>query len=169
MKKIPMFNYVKVFILFAITVLVVLILAKNYKEKVQYDRANQDIMSFLSNIKYEELENYLVENHDGFIYMASSSDALLDSFEKELKDYILSDELEKIFVYLDSSEYSVDMYTKLQNSFFSSDLSKQVTLSDQPNVFFVKDGKIVAILYATPTTITLGDVKNFVNMNEVKE
>ena len=169
MKKIPMINYVKVIVLSFVTILVVLMLSNNYKKRIQYERANQDVMGFLSNVKYEELSNYLVENHDAFIYMASSSDVSLDNFEENLKEYILNEDLEKYFVYLDSNGYTSDMYKNLQNSFFSSDLSKQVTLSNYPNIFAVKDGKIVAILYETASDITLEDVMTFVSMHEVIE
>lgn len=169
MKKIPMANYVKVIILCLVTVVLVLIISNNYKKKMQYERASQDVMSFLSNVKYEELSNYLIESHDGFIYMASSSDSSLDDFETEFKKYILEEELEKYFVYLDSSNYSREMYTNLQKSFFTSELSKQVLLNGKPNIFSIKDGKIVAVLYLTPSDISLEDVKTFVNMHGVAE
>lgn len=169
MKKIPTINYIKVFILFFVTVLVVLILGSNYKRRAQYERANQDVMSFLPIIRYEELSNYLVENHDGFIYMASSSDESLETFEESLKNYILTQEIEKYFVYLDNSGYSSIMYTDLENSFFSSDLSQQVVLSNQPNILAIKDGEIVGVLYYEPTNISLDDVKNFLSMYEVVE
>lgn len=168
MKKIPTFNYIKVFILFVITIFTVLILSNNYKQKMQYERTNDDVMSFLSNVKYDELESYLVENYDGFIYMAPSTDISLESFEKSLKEYILSEELEKVFVYLDNSDYSSDMYNTLKKSFFLPSLASQVTLSNEPNVFAVKDGKIVSVLYMTPNNISLEDIQKFINANEVE-
>ena len=168
MKKIPTINYIKVFILFVITCFSVLILAKNYKQKVHYERTNDDVMSFLSIVKYDELESYLVENYDGFIYMAPSANASLETFEKEFKEYILSEELEKVFVYLDNSDYSSDMYNELKKSFFSTSLVSTVTLSNESNVFAVQDGEIVAVLYMTPNDISLDDVQKFINANEVE-
>lgn len=169
MKKIPTINYIKVLILCFVTVIVTLLLSNNYKRKIQYERSNRDVMSFLSTIKYEELENYLVENHDGFIYMASSCDATLESFEESLKNYMLDQELEKYFVYLDNSGYSDEMYTTLEKTFFVPELSNQVVLSNRPNIFAIRDGKIIAVLYQEPTNITLEDVEKFVNVYEVVE
>lgn len=168
MKKIPTLNYIKVFILFVITLFIVLILSKNYKQKIQYERTNDDVMSFLSTVKYDELESYLVENYDGFIYMAPSTDISLEPFEKNLKEYILSEELEKVFVYLDNSDYSNDMYNSLKKLFFSSSLANQVTLNNKPNVFAVKDGKIVSVLYMSPGNILLDEVQKFIDANEVE-
>lgn len=167
MKNIPAVNYVKVIILCLATIFIVMILANNYKEKIQYERANQDVMGFLSILKYEELSNYLVENHDGFIYMASSADLSLEEFEESLKNYILEEDLEKYFVYLDSSDFSYDMYQNIQNSFFTSDLSKQNSLNNQPYILSMQDGKIVSVFCITLSSTTLNDIKNFVNINGV--
>ena len=75
MKKVGTLDYIKVLILTIFTVVVVLILANCYIKRNNYERENDDIMNFLSNIKYEELSNYLVEHHDGYIYMSPSSDS----------------------------------------------------------------------------------------------
>ena len=48
-------------ILFVITIFVVLILSNNYKQKIKYNRTNDHVMNFLSNVKYDELESYGVE------------------------------------------------------------------------------------------------------------
>ena len=167
MKNIPAVNYVKVIILCLATIFIVMILANNYKKKIQYERANQDVMGFLSILKYEELSNYLVENHDGFIYMASSADLSLEEFEESLKNYILEEDLEKYFVYLDSSDFSYDMYQNIQNSFFTSDLSKQNSLNNQPYILSMQDGKIESVFCITLSSTTLNDIKNFVNINGV--
>lgn len=164
MKKIPTVNYVKVVVLCLVTIFAVITLSNNYKKRIQYERANQDVMSFLSTVKYEELSSYLVENHDGFIYIASSSDSSLEDFEQSLKEYILSADLEKYFVYLDSSNFTDDMYKDMQESLLSSQVSKQVI--SQPNILAIQNGKIVSVLYSTSSTITLEDVKNFVNTYE---
>lgn len=169
MKKIPMGNYVKVIVLFAATIILVLMLSNGYKEKLEYERANDDIMNSLSTVKLEELSNYLVENHDGFIYMAASSDASLDEFELDFKEYILEEELEKYFVYLDSSNYTNDDYSIIKKKYFSTDYVKNVNLGNYPNLFAVKDGEIVASLYTTSKNITLDDVRVFVNTYGVEQ
>lgn len=165
MKSIPVFNYIKVVILFVITCLVVFILVNYYNQKIQYERRNEDTMSFLSNVKYEELSSFLVENHDVLIYMAPSSDSSLDVFEEDLKQYILDLELEKEFIYLDSSSFSNYMYDEFKDKFFSSDALKESThLNSRPSFFAVKDGKIIDVLYTDSSKVTMDMVEQFVNM-----
>lgn len=165
MKKIPVKNYIKVFILFLLTFVIVLVLANNYEKKVQYERSNDDIINFLPSVKYEELSSYLMEHRDGYIYIASSLDVSLDSFKKEFKDYLLEEELENYFIYLDSSTYSDNDYTALRENIFSSDL--QNTKIVVPNIFAVKNGEIVAVLYDDDHSIEIDDVKSFVNNYQV--
>lgn len=170
MKKIPMGNYVKVVILFVITIILVFVLADNYKQKIQYERANNNNMSFLSTIKYEELNNYLIENHNGFIYIASSSDASLETFEKSFKEYILDKELEHDFVYLDSSNYSSKIYTEIAEKYFSPRLRReQVYLNYQPNILYIEDGVIYDALYKNESKIVLQNVIDFVNKYEAQQ
>lgn len=165
MKKVPILNYVKVLILTIITVLIVLILANNYTKKNNYERENDDIMNFLSSIKYEELSNYLVEHHDSFIYIAPSSDSSLDEFEMELKDYIVTNELEKEFVYLDSSNITSDVYDELKANYFSSSL-KSVELGSTPTLLAVNDQEVVAVLNSD---LNVESVQEFVNTYGVSE
>ncbi len=159
MKKVPILNYVKVLILAIVTVLIVLVLANHYTKKNNYERENDDIMNFLSNIKYEELSSYLVEHQDSFIYMAPSSDSSLDELEKELKDYIVTNELEKEFVYLDSSNITSDIYDELKNNYFSSSL-KSIELGSTPTLLAVNDQEVVAILNSN---LNIEYVQEFVN------
>lgn len=163
MKKVSFLNYIKVLILAIFTVLVVLILANNYVKRSNYERENDDVMNFLSNIKYEELSNYLIEHHDGYIYMAPSSDSTLDEFEEQFKNYLVTNELEKEFVYLDSSNITSDMYADFVNNYFSSSLSN-VTLSSIPTLLVVREQKVVAVL---GSDLTIDSVQNFVNTYEV--
>jgi len=165
MKKVPILNYVKVLVLAIITVLIVLILANNYTKKNNYERENDDIMNFLFNIKYEELSNYLVEHHDSFIYMAPSSDSSLDNFEKKLKDYIVTNELEKEFVYLDSSGITAEVYDEFKENYFSSSL-KSIELNSAPALLVVNEQKVVAVLNSD---LTVESVKNFVSTYGVSE
>ena len=170
MKKIPMGNYIKVAILFIITIILAFVLAENYKQKMKYEKSNNNNMSFLSTIKYEELDNYLVENHNGFIYIASSVDDSLGSFEESFKEYILDKELEHNFIYLDSSDYSSKIYAEIAEKYFSPKLRREQSyLGYQPNVLYIENGFISDSLYKNESKITLQNVIDFVNKYEVQQ
>lgn len=168
MKKISIGNYIKVFILCVVTVFVVLLLANVYVDKRQYERANEDVMSFLDTIKYDEMDEYLIENASGFIYISSSSDATLDSFELKLKTFILENELEEDFAYFDSNHESVNIYDKLKTSYYNDSLSKDTKL-DAANLFAVHNGKVLAVLAINSDTVSIEDVMEFVQRFGVVE
>lgn len=162
MKKIPLINYVKVCILFVVTIVVCLVLANNYNNKRLYEREEKHIQNFISNIKYEELQNYLTENHDGYIYIASVDDLSLEEFELSFKDFIVEEELEHEFVYLNSSSLNDDEYRKMKDYFDASLKNRNIDIPNCANIFVVRDGKIIDILFTSPTNITLESARNFV-------
>lgn len=168
MKKVPFKNYIKVFLLFALTVVVCIILSNNYKNKKAYERESEHIQSFLSNVKYDELQNYLTENHDGYIYIASSNDTSLETFENELKSLIVEKDLEREFVYLDNSSFDDAVYKKIEDNFSDTLRKRNVSLPKCPNVLFVKDGKIHDMLYTTNTSILLENVQTFIEQHQVE-
>ncbi len=168
MKKIPIINYVKVTLLVVFTFLLCIVVANNYKNKKAYQLENEHINSFLLNVKIDELSSYLTENHDGYIYMAPSVDETLGKFEMKLKKYITENELERNFVYLDSSNFSNDMYSNITNN-FSDELKRRVLIVPEcANVFFVRNGKIENIMYSEKKSITIDDVKSFISDNQVE-
>lgn len=168
MKSISIFGYIKVVILFVITIFVVFVLSNYYRQKIQYDRQSQDAMGFLFNVKYDELSNFLVEKHDTLIYMSPSSDATLDSFEEELKQYILELELEKEFAYLDSSNFSSDMYEEFVDKFFASDTLKEKACPNSSASFLaVENRKVIDVLCINSGDATMNVVEPFVNMHVV--
>jgi len=166
MKEKSKLNYIKVLILFVVTILIVVLLANIYNDKKNYERANGDVMSFLATVKYEEMDEYLVENTDGFIYISSSADEYLESFEMELKEYLLNEEIEEDFAYLDSGNNPDKIYKNLKKSYIDENLSKQITFGSS-NVLALDDGKIVAILSMDSNALNLEDVKNFVSSHGV--
>lgn len=168
MKEVSKINYIKVFALSIITVLVVIVATNLYNDKRKYERENDDVMSFLSMIKYDELNEYLVENTDGFIYISSSGDTTLDSFELILKNYILEEDLDKDIVYLDSNDFSSDLYNDLKNAYFATDLSKQTEIGKSA-LFAIRNGKIIASLNINYEDESLSDIKDFIGNYEVTE
>lgn len=161
MNKIPKFNYIKVLLLSIVTVALVIVLANIYTKKNNYDLENSDVMNFLSVVKCDDLANYLVENQNIFIYMAPSSNSSLEEFELELKDYILNEELEKDFVYLDSSAFSSNDYNILKTNYFSDELLKDdIVVDDNVTIFVVNNQKIVEVLN---DNVTIESVKVLIN------
>lgn len=162
MRDIPFKNYIKVFLLSIVTVTIVFILANNYQQKVLYEREHP--LQMLSNIKIDELESYLLETNDVYIYMASSSDLELEPFEKQLKEYITNNELDKEFIYLDIDNYSHNQFNQLKEILFSEELKKRdIILDNCPNILVIQEGKAQDILYSNCISIDMETVKEFMN------
>lgn len=161
MNKVPMINYIKVLLLFIVTIVLVVVLANFYTKRNNYNRENSDVMNFLSVVKYDDLSNYLVENQNVFIYMAPSNNSNLDDFESSLKDYILSEELEKDFVYLDSSNFKFENYELLKQNYFSKSLlDSKVEIDSRSAILVVNNEKIVEVLNEN---LTIESVKTLIN------
>lgn len=161
MNKVPMINYIKVLLLFIVTIVLVVVLANIYTKRNNYNRENSDVMNFLSVVKYDDLENYLVENQNVFIYMAPSNNYNLDDFESSLKDYILSEELEKDFVYLDSSNFKFENYELLKQNYFSKSLlDNKVQIDSRSAILVVNNEEIVEVLNEN---LTIESVKTLIN------
>lgn len=168
MKIIPFKNYIQVFLLFVLTIVVCLVLSNIYKDKKAYKREHEHIQSFLSNVRYDELSNYLIENHDGYIYIASSQDLSLEPFERDFKDFIIKEDLRREFVYLDSNSLDEAAYKMIEGNFSEGLQRENISIPSCSNLLAVKDGKIVDILYKTESPITLNNVQSFIFEHQVE-
>lgn len=152
-REIPKKNYIILIILSIGTILLVFYLNNIYKERLEYNNQNSNVMSFLSEIKEEELNNYILDNHDTIIYISSSINNENKKFESELKNYINKKNLSKDIIYLDSSNLSDSFYNNLKNNYLSDGLKKQnIQLNITPNIIIIKEEKIVNVLYQQATT-----------------
>ena len=87
-KEIPTKNYIILIILSLVTLILTFNLAGIYQERMEYNNQSNNIMKFLSEIKEEELKNYVLDNHDTIIYISSSVDNENKKFEYQLRKYI---------------------------------------------------------------------------------
>ncbi len=160
MKQVPFKNYVKVFILFAITLLVCNVLYNNYKSKKEFENAKSNY--FDQNIKVDELTSFLKEYRDGYIYMAPS-DSLDKNFIDEIKNIINEYDLEHDFVYLDNYNFN-----ELDYEIIKSNLSdKNISFNTTSNIFYINDGLIVDV-YSNPNMNEIDSLRKFIDNNQVK-
>lgn len=168
---IPIKNYIILIVLSIITIFIVFYFARIYQEKIKYDNQSNNTMSFLSEIKAEELSNYILENHDIMIYLSSSVDTNHLEYEKQVKKYIVRKNLTKDIIYLDTSNLTSDFYRKLESKYLSKELkSKQISLDAGPNVLIIKGNYITNVLYQKkPSKIQVEDIKKFIENNWAKD
>lgn len=170
-RVIPAKNYV-IFVLIAlISFLLVYNLAKWYKEL----KANNENVSIMTTVVSEVLEtdikSHIIENPNTVLYLSSSHDQTIKSFEDDLKELIIEDNLRNKVIYMDISKITDDNFLKeFRDSYFNSELKEDnVKLDVFPNVLIIKEYKVTSILYPQQESIRIDDVKQFLTVNEVIE
>lgn len=146
-KTIPFRNYIILGLISCITFILIYCFVSFYNKQIEYKNSIDARMRFLSEVKENEIRNYILDNHDVIIYVSNSTDNSYCAFEKQLKTLMLEENLTKDVVYLDMYKTSEEFVTKLQKDLFASNLKLNHFV--YPNILIVTDGKINSVLYAT--------------------
>lgn len=156
-RKIPLKNYVILLGLTLGTIFLVFYLRSWYNTSKEYYQNNSIMSEYLSELKSNEINSYIIDNPDVIIYYASAKDTTIKSFEKQFKKLMEEHEISDEIIYIDSS--------KEENN---SIISKLNTISDKkmeglniPNLIYIKEGKVNKILYSNEAQINKRDVQNF--------
>lgn len=158
MKKcdVPFKNYIIALLISIITIILVLIISNYYKNRQEYEN---DVMSFLSEIKIEELDNFIIENHDVMVYLVNDSDTNFKYLQSQVKKIVTENDYTKDIVYLDLKNQRIQ--TAINKKYFDSSVEDIEMI---PNtLLLIKEGKVVKILKIDDKNIK--DLKNFINNN----
>ena len=144
-REIPKKNYVIVVIMAIVVIALVFYLAKLYTNAT-LNQNSSVISNYLSNVTLEEMDNYLLENPDIIVYWADREDLTNEKFEKQLKKYIVKNNLQKYFVFVDIKDIDVKKIESISNKYLSKKI-KNVTLETKPSLLIIEDSKIVEVVY----------------------
>jgi hypothetical protein len=160
---IPTKNY---FIFAAIAILsfvIVFNLAKIYKD-IKNEKNTSEINLTIFEVLESEIDEFLTENDSKIIYFAYSQNKDILDFEEDLKKYVVKNQIENNFVYLDLSKTSLNFQTSFSKSYLKNDF-KDIKL-EYPNMIYFKDGVAASALYFLETEINIEDVKLFIEQIE---
>lgn len=167
MREIPKKNYILVFVITIATIGLVVYFSNWYKASKEYYLESSVMTNFLGEIKETEIENYILENPEVVIYISSDQLDETKKFEKQLKDYIIKEEIKAHFIYLNCSKVTNDFLSNFQKKYFKGGLSNiHITY---PNLLVVKDGKITDVLYKLKQEPDIKDARKFLEKNGVLE
>ena len=158
-KKIPIKNYVIVVLLIILTVSLTFYLMITYNSK------DSKSLSFVSQVKENELDSYITERQEVIIYMSSSNNKYIKEFENELKKYTEDKNLKDLYVYLDLNDVSSNFY----NEFYVKYLNESYTGTfeiKEPTIVIIRNGKIDSYLN---NINDVDQVKELFEKNEVLE
>lgn len=168
MRQIKFKNYIILAVIIILTVIAVLALKKIYENNQEYEAKTNDRLDILYEVKEDDLGSYLVENRDIVIYISNAKQEDIESFENEFKNYIAENELSKGIVYLNLDMVSSNFYNNLENKYLVDYLKgNKDIIEEQENLLIVEEGKIKAILYERKTSISMNDIKKFLEENDV--
>jgi len=141
LREIPVKNY---FILLVVLFGSFLLLYYFYKWFDMYEESilNRRILdSYMQVINYNELDDYLVENHDTIMYVSVLQNKEIREFEKLVKQKYRDKLIENRILYLDITELSYSERNSLANKYYYNNLN----IIDVPCVVVFNDGEINAI------------------------
>ncbi len=158
--SIPRRNYIIFFIMVIFTITLTLILRNWYNLNKNLNQKNTIMSKFLVSVNEEEFSNYIMENNNVLIYLASSKNDSLEDFELEFKNMLIKYNLQEQIIFIDLSQVDNAFFSKLTENYFSNNL-KNIELSNFDNILIMENGKINAILYTKPTKMNIDDVDKF--------
>lgn len=159
MKKIPLKNYILLFVILLITIGIMLYLVKIYNSKKEYENTTNVRMNFLKEITADDFENYIKENPEIILYISNSDNKSFEELEKSLKKNLVKKEYVSDMIYLNAKNASSNFADILTN-YYSPSL-KLITYSSIPNILLIQEGTITKVFYITDST-TKDDVIEFI-------
>lgn len=161
MKKIPKKNYIYVTILSLFTIILTFYLSNLYL----VNKRSENKISFVSEIKENELKSYLDETHEIIIYMSESKNKANDKLEEELKKYTQKNNLEDKYLYLDLSMVSSNFYNEFYVNYINEAYKGNFEIKD-PTIIYIKNKKVESY---NNNIKDIKDIKKFFYENEVIE
>lgn len=105
-KNIPFKNYIFLAIVLLLSIFIVIYFYMWYGE-IEDNRVNTPILDdYLGVINYNELDDYLIENNDVYVYVSVLNDEKTRKFEKKFKNYVNKYNLNNNILYLDLTDES---------------------------------------------------------------
>ena len=155
-------NYIIFGVIAVASFMLVFNLSEAYKNVVA-EQERSEISTFLMNVKEAELEEFLRENGDVVIYLASSKDNEMIEFEEELIEIIRNNDLVNNFVMMDTDKISNDNF---YSSFTSEYGFVEINLT-YPNLIVLENHEVRDVLVYGEEKIKIEEVEPFLIYNEV--
>lgn len=152
-KKIPRKNYIIYAAIVAFTIVVVIYATEWYKAYKQNELENSYISKYINEIKYDEFDNYVLENPDKIIYIGKTNCEKCIQFEKNFYKVIKDNELLDQVVFFNIE--NEDNINKITSKYNVENLSNEVIL---PSIAILRNSKITDILNSTEENIITDDL-----------
>ncbi len=158
MRKIPLKNYFILIALVAVTIFLTYYCCNLYN--AHHEKKHTSLMlSFLTEIKEDDIENYVIDNPTVVLYISDKTDSSLADLEKEFKKYLAEKNIYSYFTYIDISKDKENVLKKFQEN-------HDITLDYQtlPILITFQDGEFSEVYNRS---WNISQVTEFLRRNEV--
>lgn len=146
-------NYIILFIIYLVTILLVLYSVALYKKSSDLINYGSSINTVIKEISednyfdiYSNINNYIMENHSFILYISFFSDDIV-GYENELQKFIIDNDAEDIFLYVNVDDIKkVSDLDTLFKDFSDIEISYNISKKTVPLFIYFKDGKINTII-----------------------
>lgn len=154
-------NYIITLIMIMGTIVLSFYILSWYNQYKETKISTPVITSFLSEVKYNELDTILSERDFLIIYACTSIENKCRSFENKFSSYIKKQDLYNNIVYLNLGykNDNSDMVKMIYNKYKHPSLIKK--LYGYPIIFVMNDGKIIDLLSCETEDVSIDKVKEF--------
>ncbi len=157
-------NYVRITLIFIVSFFIVLFLSHLYNSQVKYRNEIPVIRGTLSEITEKDLDNFFLENDDFLLYIGVSDDDNSRKLEEDMK-VVLTNRglLDTIYLNITEVKNKQEFY-----NIFNSNYATNENLEGYPAFLIISDKKVVDLVQRKTQMITIGDIEQLLDVNEIK-
>jgi len=164
-RVIPVKNYFIIAFIFVLTIGLVFFFRNWYNSYKTYEDSLPVLSGILSEVRYNEIDNYINDNRDVVIYISSSDDSNSRVVDKKLKKLIEKEHLKDRIVYYNITDV-IDKEKLIDD--FNNNYSVNENIYSYPAIVILEDGKILDFRCKTKgDDLTIKDVKSFLEKYQV--
>ncbi len=146
MKRIPLKNYIILFIVLILTIVFTFYARNWYLMIREYNSHNSPILSVVNEINADEIGNYAYENPKFVLYVSSGSNDSIKYFEKQFKKYVSNNNLEDSLVYVNIDRVGQSNMNIELKKYANYNVVKEINASNNISLYIFENGKIVKVI-----------------------
>ena len=158
-REVPVKNYIFLGIIILVSILLIFYFYLWYLTYEESKLNNQIMDRYLQVINYNELEDYIIENKDAYVYVSILENQEIRDFEKKFKTTIIENSLKKEMLYLDLTE-THNNKKSLNNAIKTYKLDNK-NISNVPCILIFKAGKLAKIYDIKENNYNIDLVEDF--------
>lgn len=140
LRKVPTKNYIIVAIIFIVSIFLVFFLRNWYRSYQDYEKTIPILKGVISEVRYNEIYNYIGDNQSVIIYMGVADDEDCRNLEVDLKKLIEKKHLKDKVVYFNITDVE-DRDLLLKE--FNDKYAKKDKVYSYPAIILIEDGRII--------------------------